>query len=61
MFRDALLVPRSAPHRAVTELLELGLSAEIGASEGEIRRIADRFGVEEPLLQQALGRLTVPV
>jgi hypothetical protein len=61
LFRDALFVPRSAPHRAVTELLELGLSAGSPGSEAEIRRIADRFGVDEAVLHQALGRLTSTV
>lgn len=59
LFRDALFVPRSAPHGAVTELLELGVSPGGEGTEAEIRDVADRFGVDESVLAQALGGVAV--
>jgi hypothetical protein len=46
LFRDALFVPRSAPYQAVS-----GLIAE---PDVEVAQVAERFGVDERLLQPAV-------
>ena len=51
LFRDALLVPHSAPYRAVTELLEGDVSA---ADEAVVARVAERFGVDADVVGQAV-------
>jgi len=60
LFRDALLVPHSAPYRAVSELLDLD-RASIGPDGGHALavRLAERFDVDCDILDQALD-LSVP-
>ena len=55
LYRDALLIPHSAPYRAVTQLLNDD-APPLGAEErrAAVRRAAETFGVEEELLAEAL-------
>ena len=54
VFRDALLVPHSAPYRAVTELLADGFGALDGdGQEARIEQLSAEFGVPVDLLREA--------
>ena len=56
LYRDALLIPFSLPYQAVTALLSRepeGLDAEGMASE--VPRVAEEFGVDQAILQPAIG------
>jgi hypothetical protein len=60
LFRDALLIPHSAPYRAVTELLAEEASVkDVDDGRAAVARAAEKFGVDEQLLAEALGRVPV--
>jgi hypothetical protein len=55
LFRDALLIPSSAPYAAVSELLsERYQGLDTGQREAELARIEAELGADEELLQAAV-------
>ncbi|MFN2569041.1 MAG: hypothetical protein ABR564_05500, partial [Candidatus Dormibacteria bacterium] len=52
LFRDALLVPHSAPYRATSELLDSG------GSGADVERLAEEHEVDVVMLRQALEGVT---
>jgi hypothetical protein len=60
LFRDALLIPHSAPYRALTELLNERVP-EAGPDQQRVavQRMAEQFGVEEEVLAQAVRLVPV--
>lgn len=52
LYRDALLLPFSAPYRAVTELLSRDADGSPGG--GEVAAVAEEFGVDRDILRAAI-------
>jgi hypothetical protein len=60
LFRDALLIPHSAPYQALTDLLNDEAPAmEAGDRRAAVGRAAKQFEVDEELLDQAAGMESV--
>ena len=60
LYRDALLIPHSAPHRAVTQLLnDDAPAADEEGRRTAVRQAAEAFAVDEDLLAEAVGLVPV--
>jgi hypothetical protein len=60
VYRDALLVPHSAPYLAVSRFLSDDFIQQgVGEKADAVPRVAEEFGVERELLEEALG-LRIP-